>query len=265
MMFALTRGVYNIALTADLTVTNTTFTLFLMGDRPYKLTVRQTNGKIAHLLVPVRVEDTFCSFHFQGRGARLIIAETLVLQSTTEEFELFTVARGDLAFTDEASRYFFTDDPQMRRNPRRRNKPVLYVTTLTCYPFNNAPTLESLNPTDEVPSIVRTDTIPSQFQTAFECVRMTLDGEYCDDGVLVFYGQSGIGKSFIGYKFHTEYGFNVFETDARSKFTDTTELSHYVEENNIKLIVVGNRPGSETLQSVMDAIPRHTLVHFKYM
>ena len=80
----------------------------------------------------------------------------------------------------------------------------------------------------------------------------------------MFNGPSGIGKLYIGSYFKTTYRLNIFETDSQSEFNNADELSNYIIDNNINIIVVGNRRGSEKLESIMALSERFDFIPIEF-
>lgn len=237
--------------TGDLARDVTSFIIFVTDDgRHKKLSVRQVNGCLCYSIECVSRDDTRCPFHYRGRGALISVSDAGQITFTTRKLsvDMFSIVNDDLRFSNDVSRYFSTDT-MMVRNPRLKTRPVLYTTTLPCF---GAPRIDSLRPGADIPPIVRVEAIPPEYIDAFECVRLTSTGELPDEStILVFHGPSGIGKSFIGHHLRTKYGFNVFETDSHPMFTSSDSMIEYVASTNPRIIVVGNRPGSETLDRIM--------------
>ena len=116
------------------------------------------------------------------------------------------------------------------------------------------PKLKQLKPWFKVPSIVRAKSsdLSDAYKETFECVELISPyNKQNHNFILVFHGPSGIGKSYLGNEFKNTYKVNVFETDSMAAFNDKDKLYNYLIDNNIQIIVVGNRPGSEKLDSIL--------------
>ena len=143
--------------------------------------------------------------------------------------------------------------------------------------FSRLPSIESLKPSDEVPTIVFGETFTPEYKKAFECVQLiTLKEEWCTTpysrDILVLHGPSGIGKSFIAnllkLTFHSIDVYNIFEANLYNKFDDKFDMIEYISEHTIGIIIIGDREGSETLESITTNLSEEyniIPIEFQYM